>query len=329
MRRLPGAVCRPAGLLLLAAAVAAGAETLASLALFAVAVGLVLLTACAGLTVALASNRVSVARTLLEREVQEDDLVRLRFDVNGTRWLPVRVEAEDHSGTWLELGTAPAVTEVQVARRGDYRLLPSRVRVRDALGIFECSRHAGSAEPLLILPTPAPQPDLRRPRAASNSDPEPDGLQEHMPGTPLARIHWPSLARGAGLQVRRFAAAPRTLPLVVVDTAGAPNPQAVDWAARTAAGQILALTRSGGCRVVLPGDASETTITAIEAGWRALHRRLARLAASVHGPPAPAAGDPAILVRASAAPSGLLRALPSPLPPGVVPATPDHAEAFA
>jgi hypothetical protein len=117
--------------------------------------------------------------------------------------------------------------------------------------------------------------------------------------------------------------------LVVVDTAGARNSHEVDWAARTAAGHILALTRSGGCRVVLPGDTGETTVIGLESGWRALHRRLARLGGPVHGaPPPPGGGTPTIVVRASAAPAGVLRAVPPQLPRGVVPAATDRAEAF-
>ena len=320
-------VTRPLGLLLVAAVIAAGAEAVASLALFALAAGLALLVACSGLTVAVAAKRVNVARTVVEREVQEDAPVRIRFAVEGPRWLPVGVEAEDHAGGWLEVDAAGAVAELRVGRRGEYRLLPSRVRFRDPFGIFGLARRAGSAEPLLVLPAPLTHANLAPRHPAVNSDPEPDGLQEHIPGTPLARIHWPALARGAGLQARRFAAAPGGLPLVVVDTAGTPDPRAVDWAARTAAGHVLALTRSGGCRVVLPGDAGETTVIGVDAGWRVLHRRLARLRASLQSPPPRGSGD-AILVRASQAPAALLRALPRPLPARVVPAAPDRREAI-
>jgi uncharacterized protein (DUF58 family) len=298
------------------------------LALFAVAVELMLLIAWAGLTAGLAARRLVVSRTVIAREVQEDDPVRLRFDVQGIKWLPVRVEAEDQSGAWVDLARAGTFLEVRVRRRGAYRLLPSRLRVRDALAIFEWPLRAGQPEALLILPTPNGRANLHPRHPATSPDPEPDGLRAHAPGDTLARIHWPALARGAGLQVRRFAAAPSGLPLVVVDTAGTRDSHAVDWAARTAAGHILALTRSGGCRVLLPGDATETTVNELDAGWRAMHRRLARLDASVLGtPPQPAPGTPAICVRASAAPAGLARALSPALPIGVVPVVGEAFEA--
>jgi uncharacterized protein (DUF58 family) len=321
-------VSRPLGLLLLAAAVAAAAESVASLALFAVAVGLMLLIACAGLTAALAARRLTVSRTVIEREVQEDDPVRLRFDVHGIRWLPVRVEAEDQSGAWVELAPAGTFLEVRVGRRGAYTLLPSRVRVRDALGILEWPLRAGPPEPLLILPTPDGQAHAHPRHPVTYPGPEPDGLRAHTPGDPVTRIHWPALARGAGLHVRRFAAAPSGLPLVVVDTRGTRDSHAVDWAARTAAGHLLALIRSGGCRVLLPGDTTETTIIEVEAGWRVVHRRLAMLDASVLGTPSQLArGAPAIRVRASAVPAGLAHAVPRALPLGVVPVVGEAFEA--
>jgi uncharacterized protein (DUF58 family) len=272
---------------------------------------------------------VTVVRTVVDREAQEDDPIRIVFEACGMRWLPVRVAVQEHAGSWRELAPTGTAVEVRVARRGDYRLLPSRARVRDALGIFELSRRVGRTEALLILPRPVAQPDLASRHLGAGSDPEPDGLMDHVPGTPLARIHWPALARGAGLQVRRFAAAPAGLPLVVVDTTDTDNAEAVDWAARTAAGHVLALSRTGGCRVVLPGDAYETTVLGIGAGWNGLHRRLARLAATPDDPAPPVrASGSAILVRAAAAPSALVRALPRPLPPGVIPVARDGREAL-
>jgi uncharacterized protein (DUF58 family) len=265
---------------------------------------------------------------VVEREVQEDDPVRLRFDAQGIKRLPVRVQAEDQSGAWVDLAPGGTFLEVAVRRRGAYRLLPSRLRISDALGIFEWPLHAGMPEPLLILPTPDAHAALEARHFATRPDPEPDGLRAHAPGDSVARIHWPAFARGAGLQVRRFAAAAGGLPLVVVDTAGISDSRAIDWAARTAAGHILALTRSGGCRVLLPGDATETTVIELEAGWRALHRRLARLDTAVPATPRQLSpGTPAIRVRASAAPPGPERTAGPALPSGVVPVVSEALEA--
>jgi uncharacterized protein (DUF58 family) len=305
-------------ILLLAVALTAAAASVASLALFAAAIGLALLTACAGVAVALAASRLTVGRTISHREAQEGDPIRLRFDVRGITWLPVLLEARNQSGTWVGLSPAGATVELAVPRPGSYRLAPSRLRLRDALGIFELQVRAGRQEPLLILPAPEGAAGVRPRVRATFDDPEPDGVRPYTPGTPLARIDWTALARGVGLQVRHFSAEPRGMPLVVVDTAGAPNSRALDWTARTAAGCILALARGGGCRVLLPGDASETRITDADGEWRTIHRRLATLAPSAATVALPPAGHAtAIRVRAAAAPPGLAPARP--LPPDVVP----------
>jgi uncharacterized protein (DUF58 family) len=290
----------------------------ASLALFAVAIGLALITTCAGVAVALAASRLTVGRTISHREAQEDDPIRLRFDVRGIAWLPVLLEARHQSGTWVGLSPTGATVELAVSSRGSYRVAPSRLRLRDALGIFELHVRAGRHEPLLILPAPDGAASVHPGVRATSDDPEPDGVRPFTPGTPLARIDWTALARGAGLQVRHFSVEPRGMPLVVVDTAGAPNSRALDWTARTAAGCIRALACRGGCRVLLPGDASETSITEVNGEWRAIHRRLATLApsAATFTLP-PAARETAIRVRAAAAPPGLAPARP--LPPDVVP----------
>lgn len=315
---------RPLLTLALAVALAAAAAALASLALFAVAIGFVLTTVAAGTTVALAAGRLTVIRTISAREVQENASIHLRFRVRGTSWLPVRLEVEDHSGGWTAIGGPDASLELRVGRRGPHWLAPSRLRLRDAVGIFERRLLAGRAEPLLILPTPDGLARMHADRSTAIDDPEPDGLAPYAPGTPLARIHWPAFARGAGLQVRRSAPSASGLPLVVVDVAGAPSSQALDWAARTAAGYILALARDGGCRVLLPGDSNETNVTRVDGEWRAMHRRLALLgdSASIAARAANAHAR-TLFVRAATAPAGLPVA--PPLPQGVQPRSPHEA----
>jgi uncharacterized protein (DUF58 family) len=315
-------------LLLLAAALAAAAISVASLALFALALGLAVLTTCAVIVVWIAAHRLAVVRTITELEVQEDVPVCVRFDVRRETWLPIRLEARHQSGAWVALGQDGGAVELTVGRRGTYRLAPSQLRLRDLFGICDWPLRAGQAEPLLILPTPDDPADAESRRRATADDPEPDGFQAYVPGLPVARIHWPALARGAGLQVRRFAAPPSGLPLVVVDSAGTRDSLALDWTARRAAGLILALARSGGCRVLLPGDASETTVNAPDAGWRAVHRRLATLDASVLSSAPPGAGHGSVVqIRASAAPTAAMLAQARPLPPGVWPVTSECPEA--
>jgi uncharacterized protein (DUF58 family) len=298
-----------------ALAVGAGAAAVASPALFAVAVGLVMLTAGAGTAVALAARRVRVERIVSAREVQEGAPIRLRFRVAGTARLPVRLEVEDQSGGWTEIGASDQSLELRLSRRGAYWLAPSRVRMRDSLGIFEWELLSGHAEPLLILPEPDSAASDQSAHSAARDDPEPHGLRPYTEGTPFARIHWAAYARGAGLQVRHMAPSRTGLPLIVVDTVGAPSAEAMDWVARTAAGHILALARLGGCRVLLPGDRSETNVgTAGE--WRAIHRRLAMLGPFAASDGRSSGAASALHLRAAGAPAGLEP--PAPLPRGVV-----------
>jgi uncharacterized protein (DUF58 family) len=313
---------RAGGLLLGAVALVVVAGALASLALFALAVGLLLVTLAAGVSVVLAARRLVVTRSVLQREVGEDQPIGVCFQVRGPgrRPLPVHLEAQADVNCWVPLGEDGGLLRLLVGRRGAWRLDPSRLRLRDRLGIVQRSLVVGRPEPLLILPTP----DLRLPIPprpdAGAADPDLDGLEPYVPGTPIGRVHWPALARGAGLQQRRLAAAPADLPLVVVETADSGDPGAVDWAARTAAGAILRLVGTGGCRVLLPGD-QVATVTDLTAEWPGVHRRLALLQ-----PAGPAAGrepleagpTPDLYVRAAHAPAEMLRTQLRPLPPGVV-----------
>jgi hypothetical protein len=235
--------------------------------------------------------------------------------------LPVHLEAQADVNSWVPLGEGGGLVQLLVGRRGAWRLEPSRLRLRDSFGILAWPLLACQLEPLLILPTPdrrvpiPPQPDAR----VGDPDLDLDGLEPYVPGTPISRVHWPALARGAGLQQRRLAAPPGGLPLVVVDTANTGDPRAVDWAARTAAGAILRLVGTGGCRVQLPGDQAATTVTDLTAAWRGVHRRLALLQ-----PGCPATGQgpleagEVLHVRAADAPAEALGTPPPPLPPGVV-----------
>jgi uncharacterized protein (DUF58 family) len=299
---------RPVALLLAAAAFAVLAGAVPSPALTPVALALSSVAIGAWVVTWLAARRVVVTRTLPFHEAREYEPIRVDFDVAGLGRLPVELEVRNGAGRWTPLHGSIALT---VPRRGAHRLAPSELRVRDRLGIAYRQVTAGRPERLLILPSPEERRLWAPAGGPGAGDPEPDGLQAYAPGVPMARIHWPALARGAGLHARRMVPEPYELPLVVVDTSGALRPGAVDWAARTAAGEVLRLVRSGGCRVWLPGDRHETTV-ADTAAWRVLHRRLALLRQ------APATPAPPAAIRIEAAAATALPP-PPPLPRGVEP----------
>jgi uncharacterized protein (DUF58 family) len=317
---------RPGGLLLGASALAVVAGALTSLALFALAVGLLLVTLAAGASVALAARRLVVTRSIPQREVGEDQPISVCFQVRGPGRLPlpVQLEAQVDTDRWMHMGEGGGLLPVLVGRRGAWRLEPSRLRLRDGLGIIQWPLVVGRPEPLLILPAPDPWVPTPQGPDARAADPDLDGLEPYVPGTPISRVHWPALARGAGLQQRRLTAPPAGLPLVMVDTADTGDPRAVDWAARTAAGAILRLVGTGGCRVLLPGDQVATTVTDLTAAWHGVHRRLALLQPA--GPttgrgPLQAGEAPVLHFRAAHAPAEMLRTQLRPLPPGVVAVT--------
>jgi uncharacterized protein (DUF58 family) len=293
------------------------AALLGSVALFAFALGLLVVVACCLLVTAFGARRATITRTVDQTETIEGRPLTLRFDVRGLTGLPAHAEVRGEDGRWhrLERGAPVRLT---IERPGAHLIGPSAVRVRDDLRLF--SRRRGAGEPAVVLVLPAPASAGVQPLAQGadpGGDPEPDGLQPYSRGTPVGRIHWPSVARAGEWQERRVISAPRGLPLVVVDLSGAASDGAIDWTLRAAAGQIHVLARAGGCRVLLPGERLPIPVENVAEGWPTVHRRLA----SVRGTrePAPHTAPPgAVHIRATQAPP-----FPEPqgrrLPPGVVP----------
>jgi uncharacterized protein (DUF58 family) len=293
------------------------AGLLGSVALFAFALGMMVVVAgCLAATV-LGRRRLVVERSVDQTEVLEGRPVALRFRLRGLGGLPVHVEGLDENGAWQRL-EGSASRPCTIGRPGAHLIGPSAVRVRDDLGLF--CRYLTVGEPAVVLVLPAPARvgvQAQAGGADPGGDPEPDGLQPYSRGTAVARIHWPSVARAGEWQERRVVTAPRGRPLVVVDLSGAPSEEAIDWTLRTAAGQIHGLARAGGCRVLLPGERLPIPVDNVTEGWPAVHRRLAGLRGAVDTAVA-VAPTGAIHVRAGQAPA-FAEAPSQRLPPGVVP----------
>ena len=122
-----------------------------------------------------------------------------------------------------------------------------------------------------------------------------DGLRPYRPGTPASRIHWPAVARGAGLIERRLQPDGDNRPLVVLDArnpSSAAPAELLDAAVRAAASLVLEFARSGGCGLLLPGEQRATAIDRELSAWSSAYARLAMVHGGA-GSKAPALGPTA------------------------------------
>jgi uncharacterized protein (DUF58 family) len=187
-------------------------------------------------------------------------------------------------------------------RRGMHTLRPTSLIVRDPLDLARAVRVSDApAQRLLVLPRTERVRWLGGVRHRTSQQPhgdthadalaavDIDGLRPYRPGTPASRIHWPAVARGAGLLERRLQSDGDARPLVVLDARGPGPIELLDAAVRAAASLTLELARLGGCGLLLPGDRRVTMIDPNLSNWPAAHVRLALVAG---GPetPGPALG---------------------------------------
>jgi uncharacterized protein (DUF58 family) len=176
----------------------------------------------------------------------------------------------------------------QFARRGVHVIGPPSLILRDPLELARIvSVSAAAPQQLLVLPRTEPVQWRKpgrgrrsdRPDGSSRSDAlaavDLDGLRPYRPGTPASRIHWPAVARGAGLLERRLEADGDRRPLVVLDARGAVPLGLLDAAVRATASLALELARQGGCGLLLPGERRATPIDGDLLSWPAAHARLA------------------------------------------------------
>ncbi len=200
--------------------------------------------------------------------------------------------------------TAHVRVVARFPHRGLHRLAPPVLHVSDPLELARVQ--TSSAEPdqtMLVLPRTEPVHWLspgrgRRLQLLDGNDAaqtlaavDLDGLRPYRPGTPASHIHWPAVARGAGLIERRLQADGDTRPLVVLDTRGPGPSEELDAAVRAAASLTLELARGGGCGLLLPGEQRATPIDRELISWPAAYRRLA-LATGGPEARAPVVGTP-------------------------------------
>ncbi|HET9102244.1 MAG TPA: DUF58 domain-containing protein [Solirubrobacteraceae bacterium] len=339
---MTGAAARPRVSARRAAATAAAGAGMLVIALafdasplFVPALGLLIAGALAPVWVWTSARGARVSRELVADRVIEDAPLTATLVVRrGRLGLPGAEVADPFTGARLELSgplspfTGDREARVRVvshfARRGAYTLAAPVLHVADPLELARVTRSGdGPAQAILVLPRTFPVTWLagggHRRLAHSEGDAateafaavDLDGLRPYRPGTPASRIHWPAVARGAGLIERRLSADTDTRPLVVLDTRGRVAASEVDAAVRAAASIALELARRGGCGLLLPGEQRATAIERDLAAWPAVYARLATVPGGPQArPPVLAAGGGragAMIYVAARAPERLLR----------------------
>ena len=283
---------RAAGTAFLGGGLALGAFLFAIPSLYVPGIALLALGGAAGPWTRLATRQGRVRCSAGRSAVVEGEQIEITITADLGRW---PVPGGELIGPGLRRRLRPGTRgRVQMGgsrlleRRGRHTVAPAGLVVGDPLGL--ASRRIEARCPEVVV-LPRPQPIERPPgdgvagHLMSNGRGTADetdlaGLRPYRPGAPASRIHWPTVARLGELVERRLAGAPESMPLIVLDACEPVSDQALDRAVRAAASLCLALARSGGCRVMLPGDRRPTRLDSGLRGWTGLHTRLALVEAT-------------------------------------------------
>jgi uncharacterized protein (DUF58 family) len=266
--------------------------------LFVPGIALLVLGLVAPAWVALAARGASIERRLDSDRVVEDEPIEATIEVRrGPLGVPGAAVLDPLAGEPVSLSapmsllaggrTATVRIVACFPRRGIRHVDPPSLELSDALELSRAVRVSPSApQELLVLPRTEPVKWIsgagerwRRLAGVAPLEPwgasEVDGLRPYREGTPASRIHWPALARGAGLLERRLRADNESRPLVVLDARCAGPPEHLDAAVRAAASLVLGLGRRNGCGLLLPGDRRPLEVEVDLAAWPVAHARLA------------------------------------------------------
>jgi uncharacterized protein (DUF58 family) len=277
--------CAALGILLLLVAGTFDAEPL-----YVTGAALVLLGAGAAGWIGLGAWGASVQRTVGRRSVVEEEPLPVTIEA-ARGWLPLPPGWIDEpllpEPVRLAAGRARARVRVEVTfgRRGRRLLAPPALVLRDPFGLAQRVVGGGAVDEVLVLPRVLPvratagggESAAAHARAAlvAAAETEIDGLREHREGSPASRIHWPSVARGAGLMERKLISEADSRPLVVLDPRAPASQDALDAAVRAAASLTVHFARRRGCGLLLPGDRRATTVEPDLLAWPQAHARLA------------------------------------------------------
>jgi len=247
--------------------------------LFFPGVGLIALAALATTWIRLAAIDVTVTRQLDRHRVLEGGTIHASVQTTGGRFGLPGLQPDDVLLDGVQL------------RRGIHHFGPPAVTICDPFGlaVARC-RGRGGGDDVIVLPATDSMnwrgSELRKiaggPLAAGHQEPwgagDVDSLRGYRHGTPASRIHWPALARGTGLLERKLVADHEQLPLLVLDNrcdSGPEGQAALDAAVRATASLTLAMARSGGCNLLLPGTRHPAPVSGDLVGWSSVHARMA------------------------------------------------------
>jgi uncharacterized protein (DUF58 family) len=268
--------------------------------LFVSAIALIAIGALAPAWVWCAVRGASATRVLAAHRVVEDQPLQAKIEVHrsvlglpGAEVIdPVTDSRFALSGALSPIRGARRASVDVVARfprRGEHLLPEPTLQIADPLELARViARSDGAPQRILVLPRVesvrwrSGERALRFDGVDGDQASELmgavdlDGLRPYRVGTPASRIHWPALARGAGLIERRLRADGDNRPLIVLDSrlSGA-SEELLDAAVRAAASLTLDLGRAGGCGLLLPGDQRPTAIDPELKRWPIAYRRLA------------------------------------------------------
>jgi uncharacterized protein (DUF58 family) len=266
--------------------------------LFVPGIALIVLGVVSPAWVHLAAREAAIERKLDSDRVVEEEPIEATIEVSRGHWgLPGAVVIDPLAGKPVPLyapmslisGAQSASVRIvaRFPRRGIRRIDPPTLIVSDALDLARVVRVSPSPpQELLVLPrtervrwSPGAGEKWRRAAGAASVEPmgatEVDGLRPYRQGTPASRIHWPALARGAGLLERRLRADTDSRPLVVMDGRGGGPPEHLDAAVRAAASLVLELGGRVGCGLLLPGEHRPLEIEPDLTAWPVAQAKLA------------------------------------------------------
>lgn len=178
-------------------------------------------------------------RRILPTVAYAGETVTLGVEVWSRSPMPrLHLSLEDELPQWIERdgaveplslapgGTASADYRVRLLKRGRFEFGPARVVAPDPMGLFSFATPVIAAGEMLVRPCPEP---LEATVSSGTdrfgtSDPsvaivqgaglELDGVREYVPGDPLRRLHWATLARTGQLAVVDYLE-PRAMDLVL------------------------------------------------------------------------------------------------------------------